>query len=816
MWSFFSRDPVKDFPYEIGEPISFDSERTFWKLHKGKKKANGEEVTIFILDTKNSSPSEIEAAKAAVKRLKMLRHPSVLTFLDSVESDKAVYLATESVEPLGKYLERKENTQGDLSVAWGLFQVTRALSFLINDGNLRHNNVHIGSVFVNAAGEWKLASVEYVSGSDSSQVIGKVPSCLSQLDPPEVKTGSQGATKWSNDSWGLGILIWEVFNEPLHNIALLKNADKIPKTLVNVFKELTNQNPSSRPNPADVIARSRRPGGFYKNDLVDSLLFLEEIQIKEQTEKTRFFTGLPTVLDKFPEELCRHKILPQLINAFEFGNAGSSVLAPLFKLGKLLDEPEYQAKIVPCVVKLFTSTDRATRVRLLQQLEHFVDHLQPNTVNDKIFPNIVTGFMDTNPTVREQTVRAMLFLSPKLNYNNLNVELLKYFARLQIKDDQGGIRTNTTICLGKISCFLNPQTRRKVLIPAFTRVFQDVFPQAKIAGILALAATQQYYLLSEVASKILPALSTLTCDPDKTVRDNAFKTIKGFLGKLEKVSEDPSLKEKFEADVDAAASSAADAASSWAGWAVSALTSKFQRSQSSNAGLALIGQGGNPVRSKGRFPMGNQSSSSTSTTTSSIPSTPSVDKDVLQPTAEGQESATDYEDDWDNEDWGAIDGNGSSQSNVPSSNKASEFSSVNTGAANPSSRSTNTVSDGWDTWAIEETEEKDGWDGDFDVEPKNGISNSSDDFISNKSNANESEFLSSVLNTNKGPTSNQTSSEWGSTDSDGGSLAGRTTDPEKLEEMRKRREERKLHRQNELETKRSTRKGPMKLGSKKI
>jgi len=91
---------------------------------------------------------------------------------------------------------------------------------------------------------------------------------------------------------------------------------------------------------------------------------------------------------------------------------------------------------VPCVVKLFGSTDRATRVRLLQQLENIADHLLPNTVNEKIFPNIISGFMDTNPTVREQTVKAMLHLAPKLNQNNLNVELLKHFARLQIKDDQ--------------------------------------------------------------------------------------------------------------------------------------------------------------------------------------------------------------------------------------------------------------------------------------------------------------------------------------------------------------------------------------------
>lgn len=584
-------------------------------------------------------------------------------------------------------------------------KLQRALSFLINDGNLRHNNVHLGSVFVNAAGEWKLSGVEYVSSSDAGPVTGKV-SRLSQLDPPEVKNGSQGSTKWCYDSWGLGILMWEVYNGPLDNPSLLKNFEKVPKSLHNVYKELCNPNSSSRPNPADVIARSRRPGGYYKNDLVDTLLFLEEIQIKEQSEKTRFFTGLPSVLDKFPEDICRHKILPQLINAFEFGNAGSSVLAPLFKLGKLLEEPEYQAKIVPCVVKLFSSTDRATRVRLLQQLEHFVDHLQPNTVNEKIFPNIVTGFLDTNPTVREQTVRAMLFLAPKLNHNNLNVELLKYFARLQIKDDQGGIRTNTTICLGKVSCYLNPQTRRKVLIPAFTRVFQDNFPQAKIAGIVALAATQQYYLLSEIATRILPALSALTCDPDKTVRDNAFKTIKGFLGKLEKVSEDPSLREKFEADVDASTPTVADAASSWAGWAVSALTSKFQRSQSSGAGLSQIGQGStSSIRSKGRFPLGNQSSSSTSTTTSSIPSTPSVDKDVLQVTAEGQESATDYDDDWENEDWGAIDGDESNQnatSNASGGNRIPDSSSFNSFTSSQRVPSTSAV-DGWDTWAIEET-----------------------------------------------------------------------------------------------------------------
>ena len=56
------------------------------------------------------------------------------------------------------------------------------------------------------------------------------------------------------------------------------------------------------------------------------------LQIKEATEKTHFFNSLAPVLDSFPESFCKYKILPQLINAFEYGNAGSAVLQPLFKV----------------------------------------------------------------------------------------------------------------------------------------------------------------------------------------------------------------------------------------------------------------------------------------------------------------------------------------------------------------------------------------------------------------------------------------------------------------------------------------------------
>ncbi|XP_043271661.1 N-terminal kinase-like protein [Venturia canescens] len=658
MWSLFSRDPTKDFPYEIGDPVECLDNKSIWSLFRAKKKgtAGGEDVSVFVFDVKNGE-GQLEIARSTVKRLKTLRHPSILTYIDSLETDKVIYLATERVEPLQNRLARKgdigEGIKKELYFSWGIFQITRALSFLNNDGNLRHNNVNLYSVYVNEeSGEWKLGSVEYMTAVDTPYT--SLPHILQVYAPPEIKENVKPATKCSIDMWGLGCLIWESFNGPLVQRANLKSVDQIPKQLLTVFRELTGAQPDGRPNPADVIARCRSNGGFFKNDLVDALLFLEEIQMKERGEKGRFFAQLANQLDSFPEGVGRFKILPQLLAAFEFGDAGSAVLPPLLQLGRQLPDAEYQRRVIPCVVKLFASNDRATRLRLLQQLDRFVSHLQPATINEAIFPQVARGFLDTNPAVREQTVKSVVHLAPKLDYNNLNVETLKHFARLQSKDEQGGIRTNTTICLGKIAQHLHPQIRQKVLIGAFIRGTRDPFPPARSASVSALAITQQYFLLQEVANRILPALCSLTTDSDKGVRDSAFRTIRGFLSKLERVSEDPGLRESMEADVNTATPSLSNAAATWAGWAVTTMTAKFYRSQSDtpkssnpqNTSRILLKKPASLEQASS-----SQSSASTTATTSSATSMTSLDHDHDHDSHTANTNS-DCDWDWEADNWG--------------------------------------------------------------------------------------------------------------------------------------------------------------------
>uniref|UniRef100_A0A8C7NUT7 N-terminal kinase-like protein n=1 Tax=Oncorhynchus mykiss TaxID=8022 RepID=A0A8C7NUT7_ONCMY len=541
MWAFFARDPVKDFNYDILPETQETS--GIWTLHRGKRKTGGEPVSVFVYDVSTGTEEQTQLAKAAFKRMKTLRHPNILAYVDGLETEKSLYLVTEQVTPLAAHLKAQSDRggSGDLEMSWGLHQIVKALSFLVNDCHLLHNNLGIWSVFVDRAGEWKLGGLDHMTpenedASTSLPSAKAVHSDMDKYDPPESPNGGE---KWAGDVWRLGCLIWEVFNGPLPRTSSLRSLGKIPKALVPHYCELVGANARARPNPARFLQNCRAPGGFLSNSFVESNLFLEEIQIKDPAEKHQFFQDLSENLDSFPEDFCKHKVLPQLLTAFEFGNAGAVVLTPLFKVGKFLSAEEYQQKIIPVIVKMFSSTDRAMRIRLLQQMEQFIQYLNDAAVNSQIFPHVVHGFTDTNPAIREQTVKSMLLLAPKLNESNVNQELMRHFARLQARDEQGPIRCNTTVCLGKIAPYLNAGTRQRVLISAFSRATKDPFPASRAAGVLGFAATHNYYSVTESAARVLPTLCTLTVDPDKNVRDQAFKAIKSFLTKLETVSEDP-------------------------------------------------------------------------------------------------------------------------------------------------------------------------------------------------------------------------------------------------------------------------------------
>ncbi|RYP49066.1 hypothetical protein DL768_005156 [Monosporascus sp. mg162] len=577
------------FPYTFGDKVDVDA--SIWTLCNGTRREDGSNCSIFAFDAV-ANKSRLPLAKNALKKLRTMRHPGVIKVLDTVETDSYIYIATERVVPLRWNVRRKSLTPETMK--WGLCAVARTVKFINEEGSSIHGSLRVASIYTSESGEWKLGGFEILSNvKDDEAVIytyGSLVPDSGRYAPPELAKSGWDAIKRSPhtavDSYNFGTLIFEVFNGDFMGADQAGQTKGVPPSMHASYKRLVNANPKARITVAAFLEQGRRSGGFFDSTLIKLTEGIDNLGVKSEEEKERFLDDLDQLSDDFPEDFFKMKVLPELLKAVEFGGGGPKAFGVVMKISTKLSDDDFTTRVQPVVVRLFANPDRAIRVCLLDNLPLMIDRLPQKVVNDKIFPQIVSGFTDVAPVVREQTLKSVLTIINKLSDRTINGELLKYLAKTA-NDEQPGIRTNTTICLGKIAKNLGASSRSKVLIAAFTRSLRDPFVHARNAALLALAATAEYFSDEDCASRILPVICPSLLDKEKLVRDQANKAMEVYLQKIraaassmpESVLPPPSSQA---ADGAAGAPrmstpqpSSQSAAASWAGWAISSFTNQL-------------------------------------------------------------------------------------------------------------------------------------------------------------------------------------------------------------------------------------------------
>ncbi len=64
-------------------------------------------MSIFRLGKKGAKAERVEAGQRCFQRIRTLRHPYILSFVDGTEMEMELVLVTEHVVPLRSYLETK-------------------------------------------------------------------------------------------------------------------------------------------------------------------------------------------------------------------------------------------------------------------------------------------------------------------------------------------------------------------------------------------------------------------------------------------------------------------------------------------------------------------------------------------------------------------------------------------------------------------------------------------------------------------------------------------------------------------------------------
>ncbi|KAJ2653639.1 Nuclear aminoacylation-dependent tRNA export pathway component [Coemansia sp. RSA 1250] len=683
---------VPDFHFTLGEKLEFPG-KTLWQVHLAQSTNGKQEATVFVFD-KGQGASHTAAAQNALKRMRTLRHPNMLKYLEGVETAEAIYIATEAVVPLVMDLGVKRDGSDEL-IKWGLFKVAEALKFINEDCKLVHGNMAATSVFVTRAGEWRVGGLELadVAGSKDNggsqqmyrQYTSVIPGYAARMAPEMAAQNwalVQGGKLGALDGWGLAVLIYEIYNGELQAATQMQTQGQIPQSVWPLYRRLYATDMRRRATAAEFLQVGQQTGGYLDSKFVRACQFIENVAVKEEEERREFFAGLDTTIAEFPAEFTKHKILPELLKMIEFGGIGSrehdaKVLSSVIQIGKRMDEDEYNRLVAPAIVQLFGSNDRALRFNLLEHMGGFIESVPQSLVLKKVYPDFAAGFLDGAPAIREATVKAALVLAPKLNQKTLNGDLMRQLVRL-VADAEPGIRTNSLICIGKLCTArrsgielegdgVTESTVRFVVCPALLHALRDQFPPVRSAALSVASACAGRWDALEVSRRVVPAISPLLVDSELPVRSAAFKAMSAMISRVDEYAKSmPETSSKGPAapgkpSVQTQASMGA--ADGWSGWAVSSLSSTITGALSLASSSLPIGQAqpGDRAPSAPTIITSSQPPMSPRNSTTVSSPTASVSKPHPKPqqpiAAEPEASGWNFDDNWDdsNDAWGLDD-----------------------------------------------------------------------------------------------------------------------------------------------------------------
>ncbi|CAG84873.2 DEHA2A13046p [Debaryomyces hansenii CBS767] len=577
----FSTLTGSSIPYTIKDKVvdpllSHPDTRPIWTIYDGlNPKNDNAPVTIFefnLKDPVNIQNDYIALARNCFKKVKLIKHPGIISVIDFIENDNFLYIVTEQVVPLKSYLGNNKTQISEDAKLFGIYSIGQSLSFINMKCHCLHGNIDVNnSIFVTSAGDWKLFGFELLTNlnSDPDQPIyrysNRLPVFKNNVPEDVLNQGVDSIRQFpiKFDSFLYGAFIYKVltletFDNKIQQSELLTPNSKIPKQLNVNFKRLVSNKPNLRTTIDKFLNDSN--SFFSSNKIVQFNTQLEEIKFKNEEEKREFFKyGLAAYLSdtdsiQFPPGLLDYKLLPELVGQFDTlskiapsinstpeehqqkQETISVILHYLLKFGSTLPPDIFNKSVKPIIFKTFGLADRTIRLNLLTHLPSYSAYLTESDIQSKIFYDMISGFQDTNFMIRETTLKSITTIIDKISVKQVNQDLLKVLAKSQM-DPKPSIRTNTLILIIKISDKIYKNSKNNVLITALSKSLRDSFTPCKMMALSGFEKLIEEFSLDEICGKILGHLAiSLMDNKSYKVRVEAKRVFNLYLQSVERHS----------------------------------------------------------------------------------------------------------------------------------------------------------------------------------------------------------------------------------------------------------------------------------------
>ena len=118
--------------FDIGEKIDYINNK-HWIMNDGSRKDGEKEPVVIFTFNKKLCPDKIPPAQRNIQKMRTLKHPYILSFVDSADIDDSLILVAEHCRPLENVLleiKSKEKKEPSLiqEFLWGIRCILESLN----------------------------------------------------------------------------------------------------------------------------------------------------------------------------------------------------------------------------------------------------------------------------------------------------------------------------------------------------------------------------------------------------------------------------------------------------------------------------------------------------------------------------------------------------------------------------------------------------------------------------------------------------------------------------------------------------------------
>lgn len=260
-----------------------------------------------------------------VQRLRTIKHPYVVSFLDSLETEEALILVTEAVTPIDIWLKQlvkdlnMSPTNLIQELTWGFKCILKALDFLHSQGGLFHGNLGLQSIFISQNGDWKLSSFELACNPNNIEDVNHFVSNHFILENSMISPERNGLRPGDSSKIDLALkskvppfyIDMYSFGQCMQKAFRLVGAE-LSGSLEKYIALTVSPDMKKRPTAAKLLGTAS-----FNSDYIKILENVQEFSVKGPKEILDAIKELDPLLPQMTTAICTHKLLPNVCRVLQ-------------------------------------------------------------------------------------------------------------------------------------------------------------------------------------------------------------------------------------------------------------------------------------------------------------------------------------------------------------------------------------------------------------------------------------------------------------------------------------------------------------------